>query len=283
MKKVVYFSLFIPTIDNSNYCSMLYHALETLEPFYKNQYDVVVMYSIPGVDLNEYLHLDDFNLIKDFPWVKFIQSDYHHTHSDIYMHKWYNLKKVFDLNYDTVFYLDCDIIFNQDPNFIFDKYNNNAAWMLLEGNDTPVCKFLGYPGAPSGQLVIHRTAFAKCKNLYEKILLKQQELVSRAYSEMSTIEAGWFKNLSEQYAAQAAIIDCGVEIRALSVDDVCFGINAFAIKFIDGIMDVTIGPSVITHYFGKNDYIFVPDKLKTTSMYEKISKINPDTFFNTIY
>ena len=81
MKKSVYFSLFIPTIENSNYYSMLYHALETLQLVYKNQYDVVVFYSVPGTALDNHVHLNSFNLVKDFPWVKFIQSDYHVNHS----------------------------------------------------------------------------------------------------------------------------------------------------------------------------------------------------------
>lgn len=283
MKNVVYFSLFIPTIENPNYYSMLYHALETLQPFYKNQYDVVVFYSTPDADLKSYIHLNSFNLITDFPWVKFIESDYHTFSSNIYMHKWYNLEKVFDLGYDRVFYLDCDIVFNKDPAYMFERYNDKTAWALYEGNDTLIYKFLGYPGVPSGQLIISRTLFEKCDNLYERVLLKQTELIERAQSELTETQAKWFVTLSEQYSAQAVMLDSDILIRPLSMFDVNFGVSAFEIELNDQVPIVKNGNSAITHYFGKNDYIFVPDKLKTPSMRFRSSNINPDTFFKTIY
>ena len=283
MKKAVYFSLFIPTIENSNYYSMLYHALETLQLVYKNQYDVVVFYSVPGTALDNHIHLNSFNLVKDFPWVKFIQSDYHVNHSNIYMHKWYNLEKVFDLNYDKVFYLDCDVVFNKDPSYMFDRYHDNSMWALIEGHDTLVYKFLNRPGVPSGQFIISKKLFDKCNNLHDRILLKQKVLIEQAYVALTKIEAEWFSNLSEQYAAQLVIQDSGVNIHALSIADVCFGVSAFTVKLINNFPVVSVGENAITHYFGKNDYIFVPDRLKTPDMHQKISDIDPAVFFNILY
>ena len=283
MKKAIYFSLFIPTIENSNYYSMLYHALETLQLVYKNQYDVVVFYSTPGTALDNHVHLNSFNLVNDFPWVKFIQSDYHVNHSNIYMHKWYNLEKVFDLGYDRVFYLDCDVVFNKDPSYMFNRYHDNSMWALIEGTDTLVYKFLNCPGVPSGQFIISKKLFDKCNNLHDCILLKQNALIAQAYVALTKTEADWFSHYSEQYAAQKVIQDSGINIQSLSLADVCFGVSAFTVKLINNIPVVSVGENTITHYFGKNDYIFVPDKLKTPDMHQKISSINPAVFFNILY
>ena len=115
---------------------MLCYALETLENYKTDKFDVVVFYTIPDINLKKHKFLGNYKIQKRFPWVKFLQSKY--EDKDIHLHKWFNLKDVFALGYNNVFYLDCDIIFSKEKNFkillkciiilffdlIFHLYNN---------------------------------------------------------------------------------------------------------------------------------------------------------------
>lgn len=84
------------------YYSQLYYALETINNHCDGKFDIVVYYTLSEHcnDLYNYKHLNGGILVKDFPNVKFIQSDYDlqynfildhnkiRTH-DPYMGKWY--------------------------------------------------------------------------------------------------------------------------------------------------------------------------------------------------
>ena len=72
-KKVLFYSIYITDEKGLDYYSMLYYSLESLVKQKTGNFDIVVFYRSIIFDINEYMFLDQYNLIKDFPAVKFIE------------------------------------------------------------------------------------------------------------------------------------------------------------------------------------------------------------------
>ena len=263
----MYFSLYCKDKDNVEYYSMLYYALETLEQFQPLSFDVVVFYSMPGVNFKQYKHLKKQKIQKRFPWVKFVKSKYYDT--DIHLHKWFNLPYVFDLGYTKVFYLDCDIVFLKDPNSIFSKYNETGIYQLVEGGNTPVSKILGKPGAASGQWVINKKTFDKTFNLYNFILKNKQELIEKSKVVLDRKTAIWFCTVVEQYAAQVTLNKQNIITRNFEIEDVnwheIFTYTNGEIKYSDKCK--------IAHYLGCNAHLTLPEDLLTDNLKQKKMKV----------
>ena len=62
---------------DASYYAMLYTALSSLKPYQNDSFDVVVMYTCldKEFDINTYVYNDKYNIVKDFPFVSFIESD----------------------------------------------------------------------------------------------------------------------------------------------------------------------------------------------------------------
>ena len=96
-KNVIYFSLLIPKNNDASYYAMLYTTLSSLKPYQNDSFDVVVMYTCldKKFDINTYVYNNKYNIVKDFPFVSFIESDYKKT--DVHMHRWHNFSRIFKM------------------------------------------------------------------------------------------------------------------------------------------------------------------------------------------
>lgn len=270
MKNVMYFSLFCKDKNSVEYYSMLYYALKTLEKYRPLSFDVVVFYSMPGVNFKKYKHLETQKIQKKFPWVRFIKSEYLDT--DVHLHKWFNLPYVFNLGYEKVFYLDCDVVFLKDPNSIFEKYNEMGIYHMTEGLDSPVAKVLGYAGAASGQWIINKKTFSKTWNLYNYILINRQKLLEKSKVVLNREEAIWFATLVEQYAAQVTLKNQGIKSRQMDDSDVnwhkIFTYSSNGIKYTNNV--------IIAHYLGCNAHLVLPNNLLTKKLKQERMKVDKE-------
>jgi len=280
-KNVIYFSLLLPSIEENphgiGYYAMLHTALSSLKPYQNDSFDVVVMYTCldESFDMETYVHNDKYNIVKDFPFVSFIESDYKGT--DVFMHRWHNFSRIFEMGYDVAFYLDCDVIFFESPMFHFEKYlEENVVWALFESNFTECHKVLGRAGIASGQMILPRSVFSKLKpNLHDRIMSTRKTLEKKAHKVLSKGDAERFCSLSEQYGAFETLLNENVNIKNLDVYDIIFiGGNAKRLLYNDwiqlknehGIISVDKYSTKIFHYLGPNAFIFVPGGLHTPEM-----------------
>lgn len=247
---------------------MLWHSLSGLEKHRGDGYDVVVVYSSPSVDLHEYQHLGEFNLVRDYPKVKFIVSDYHDHDTDRYLHKWYNFDRVFDLGYDQVLFMDCDMLYQDDPKFMFEKcHQSDKIYALFEGENPQFFEVLGRLGMSSGQIMMWRDTWRSLDGFYQALKQKQHDLCARAREKLDAPAAEWFRSLSEQYSAQMVFLDHGLEIESMDQGDICYGVGTFEIEVMGGEpCPVRIQPRIL-HYISKNDWLFVPKWLWTENMH----------------
>ena len=223
-KNVIYFSLLIPKNNNISYYTMLYTALSSLKPYQNDSFDVVVMYTCldKEFDINTYVHNDKYNIVKDFPFVSFIESDYKET--DVFMHRYHNFSRIFEMGYDVAFYLDCDVVFFESPMFHFKKYSEkNVMYAKYEG-DFPLWKnVLGREGITSGQMILPRSVFSELKpNLHDRIMKTRKKLERKARKVLRKNDAEWFCSLSEQYGAFETLQNENVIIKNLEHEDITF-------------------------------------------------------------
>lgn len=264
--RAIYYSVHFKDESSLDYYGMLYYSLETLMKHYDGTVDIVVIWSAyEGFNIDDYAYLDSFNAVKDFPAVKFIKSDY--SDVDVYMHRWYNFKKVFELGYDKVFYLDTDVIFFDNPAPIIDSYGDGFN-LLFEGHDDTVYKVLGRNGAASGQIIVDSQVFSTVKDvLYSGIVEKKKYLVERARKLLSNSgNYDWFCGLSEQYAALMYILDNNIKYGYLNTVDVSFGKECYSFKVVgNNIEFIDVSPKIL-HYFGRCAYFILPERLRTVKM-----------------
>jgi len=275
VSKALYFSLYCKDKNNVDYYSMLYHALQTLEKHAPFDFEVVVFYSTPKFNFHTYNHLGKFNLVKDFPWVNFYPSEFIKYSKDAQMHKWFNLKYVFQLGYERVFYLDCDVIFSKDPSHIFDEYPKTfGIYHMLEGLDTPIAKVLGQAGAASGQWIIDNDTFQMANNLlnnlFDSIVIKRIELRKIAYKILDKKTADWYCTVDEQYAAQMTLKDKGIPSIAMHADAVNWH-DVFEVNIKDKDIEfIDLNNTRVLHYLGHNGYLAVPKYLHTLPMQNRL-------------
>lgn len=180
MKRALYFSTYFNPIQDNRHYVMLYYALETLSAFHPFDFDVVVFCATPGKnDIAEYNHKGLYNIVRDFPWVKFYNSDYFerfgYEQDAHFMHKWYHLKSVFDLGYEQVFYSDADVIFMKNPTFLFDVYDSETCLYMPKVSDKHAFKLIedvyrysadDRYGRSSSNWILHKKVFDTLPETY---------------------------------------------------------------------------------------------------------------------
>ena len=162
-KNALMFNLHVENKNSMHYYSMLYYALETLEKFYDETFDVVVHHKTKNFEFEKEFHLGVYNIYRQFLFPVYIESTY--PDQDGWMSKWYALQKTFELEYEKVFMIDNDIIFYGNPSYMFQKYGNkNVAHIGADGGYE---KILERVGIASGNEIIHRKAIHSLDYLNE--------------------------------------------------------------------------------------------------------------------
>ena len=282
-KNVIYFSLLIPKNNNISYYTMLYTALSSLKPYQNDSFDVVVMYTCldKKFDINTYVYNDKYNIVKDFPFVSFIESDYKET--DVFMHRYHNFSRIFEMGYDVAFYLDCDVVFFESPMFHFKKYSEkNVMYAKYEGNFPLWKNVLGREGITSGQMILPRSVFSELKpNIHDRIMKTRKKIERKASKVLRKDDTKWFCSLSEQFGAFETLQNENVIIKNLEHEDITFiggGAEAlFCNEWIQlknerGIISVDKCNTKIFHYLGPNAFVFVPGGLHTPEMEKKYNE-----------
>lgn len=225
--------MFVQNIGNLRYYCMVYNAMQSIESIYNGKYDLVVFYD-KSIDIDKFYLNDEYNIKKDFPFVKFIKSDYDTKYSlnrvrpykhDGYMSKWYHLQKVIEMGYDHVMFLDCDTVFIKDPSELFDKYDGNNLWTLSCTDRVHDMLFPDIPNMNSGQFIL-KTDKIKKKNLYKRIYSKRM-LMSRIAKEklydkgkITDIDLSGYEYFNEQYCGQMVIMEDNIEYKELNAVEV---------------------------------------------------------------
>ena len=100
-KNALMFNLHVEDKNSMHYYSMLYYALETLEKFYDETFDVIVHYKTKNFEFEKEFHLGVYNIYRQFLFPIYIESTY--PDQDGWMAKWYALQKTFELGYEKVY------------------------------------------------------------------------------------------------------------------------------------------------------------------------------------
>jgi hypothetical protein len=262
-------ALYIPLSINQNnmaYYAMLHYSLKTLHQYYNNEFDVIISVSSSDFDIweEDYMGL---NLVKDFPNVKFFKSNYHAVQefsTDPFIHKWYDLDKVFDRGYNLVFCFDCDTIFYTNIDYFFTKYDDGNLWALFEGPSETLFKVLNRNGMAGGQIMFPKHIFEKIPNFSQNVVNKQRELVKLAYEILDEKDARWFEEYSEQYSVQAVFVENGFIPNGLSCNDVCFGRHLYDVEYLDDDVMIKLNTKISTiHYCGPLNWLFLPKEYLT--------------------
>lgn len=224
----ILFSLYHKSSSNGEYISFLHYALTTLYNHNKNpSFDIVVYMTSDIKDFSfNFAHLKQFNLIKDFPNVRFEYSDY--ALADGYMAKWYHLEKAFNLGYSKILYLDCDVIFLKDPSYLFDKYSDDKFWCLYEVSTPITERILGCAGMNSGHFLMNRTLFRKVYKFFNSVTLKRISLTEQAVQllragEIEQQELDSFSFFNEQYCAQMVLKDFNIDFEQFDRKEIDWG------------------------------------------------------------
>ncbi len=243
---------------------MLHHSLSTLtKQSTKLSFDVVVFMCCDdkNFDLLNYNHLDNFNLVKDFPNVKFFKSDYDET--DAWMSKWYHMQKTFEIGYEKVFYIDCDTIFFDNPSPLF-ELESGSMYCLLEVSSHVNDLILKQKGINSGHIVLDRKVYEKIFNFFPSLKIKRQQLIDQAKDlyELGIINKQEFQHFtyfSEQYCAQMCMKDNDIELKLLDSHQINWGGSDRTIEYDHhGPVKIYPRPGIVLHYTTAGAHMYLP-------------------------
>lgn len=152
-------------------------------------------------------------------------------------------------------------------------YVGDGIFICHEGPGMETSLVLGRPGTASGQWIIDSKTFNTTNNLFECIISKRKELLNKAYEILPKNCADWFASLSEQYAAQMALVDQNIKFNFLHGFDVNWGDNTYKVQVDNGAVKFTdLQTSTILHYLGCNAHLALPEDLLTENMRIKLKK-----------
>ena len=272
--KVLFYSIYIADTLGLDYYSMLYYSLETLMQHKKSDFDVVVFYQITLFDIHEYKFLDQYNLINDFPTVKFIELPKVECPVP-FLSKWAAIENSLKLDYTQFYYVDCDVMFITDPGYQFDKYGGDKVWAIFEGTTNHVIMLLGVEnGQSSGQFIYSKTAMSRIPEIYKKVDIAYKQLWKDwdRFIEIHPMDHHvWVRSLLEQYAAQRVFIEAFLDVDRMSIIDIRYGIYTCDATFKDGEITISNIITSIIHYTRNNAPLFIPNRLRTPLLQRKFN------------
>lgn len=260
---------------------MLHYSLYTLFGVIgKNpSYDIVVFLKSSDNSYSfDSIHLDKFNLKKDFPNVIFVESDY--DKKDAYMSKWYHFQKTFEMGYEKVFYFDVDTVFFKDPDFLFEKYSDDYFWCLFEGMNSFTKKLLGHRGINSGHFLMHKKLFDKVPNFFETITEKRIQLsnLAKDYFKKDIInkkEENSFNYFNEQYCLQETLNDLKIPLEEIDRVDMNWGHDIVeVIRENDDVVGYKNKTYTVWHYTTFYSYLILPKRYFTSYIKMKYENSN---------
>ena len=276
-KHAIIFSLYHYSTSGGEFITFLHNCLTTLFNVIDSNpsFDVVAFLKSNDDTFSfDFEHLNQFNIVKDFPNLKIVNSDY--PYSDAYMSKWYHFQKAFQMGYEKVFYFDCDIIFFKNPDFLFEKYKDDYFWCLYADINPYTKAILGYPGISSGQFLMSKTLFNKIPDFFNTLTKKRVELTNKAnkYFEEGLISASdrnSFNYFNEQYCAQEVFHDFKIPIKEIDRYDMNWGYDI--VPVIRDKEDDVIGYGdnhyTMWHYTSFHSYLILPKKYFTPYLEKK--------------
>jgi len=195
-KNSIFFGLYIFDQRSKCYYSILYHALKSLSNSVSSilsaNFDVVVYYCVhPDVEFDILSHeVNENNLFKDFPNVKFVNYTFSHDPNkhpnDKFLFKWSALDHFFEnFNYNVSLVLDSDVHFFDDPSTFFDNYNDPHSIFGIYESTPPEIKSglnLSHDCYNGGQFYLSRECYNQLKPLCSNISSISKAFCSQAKS-----------------------------------------------------------------------------------------------------
>lgn len=212
---------------------MLYWSLKTLSQFYQNQFDVIVFYDsdIENFKL-ENIHINNYNMMNDFAFVKFIKLDYVNYHRNEqepfrielipWMFKWFCLEEIFNLKYENILFLDVDTVFYKNPIEVFNSLNKNKKSGCAYVNNGVYTELLSKRnirnglGINSGQFYLSNVFIPNFYNLYYKFRLELYKDCVKTFD----------KHFSEQWAGLMVFSKHKLNIQTLPLNLIKRGVSA---------------------------------------------------------
>jgi hypothetical protein len=210
---------------------MLYYALSTLFKYYDNSFDIVIFQSMPdNFDFDKYQYMSKYSIKNDFNNLHIYESDYKSKYSYDYneksnspwMSKWYNLYKVYQMQYKKVLMIDCDIIFFKNPAYIFDKYDSQYVWVLGCMDTIFSTIYKDKKSIMSGQILIDFDNIKLPDDFYELCVserLLQQNMANNLADKFTQQELKNFNFFNEQYSAQIVLEKLGASYNYFMPED----------------------------------------------------------------
>lgn len=282
------------------YYSQLYYSLETLTKYYTGGFDVVVYYvttdNIPN--LNSYEHLGKFNLIRDFPEVKFIRSTYDKDHDvidqekniirthDQWMGKWYHLRELYRLGYKKIFILDVDTIFFGNILDFFESHKKtNDAFCKFVYDKIAEEMCFAFKPMNGGQLLFDADLMRSWDSFYDKAIDARITMAKRAEymcfkGTISENEKNSFFFFNEQFSPQQIFFENGANFTEIPNDILACHYNSnvavnsgkelfsqqkvydIKINFKEDENEYLNVKTKIIHYFTCNSSLYLPKKLR---------------------
>lgn len=288
----ILYSLYLKENSTKEHYSFLHYSLSTLYRFISDRpsFEVIVFICIEeeNFSIATYKHLDRFNLLHDFPQVKFVVDGYYKKYKDSkdpYMAKWYHIERGFQRGYEKILFLDCDTMFFKDPNYFFEKYSSKYAWVIYEAMAPHTQKVLKTRGINSGQILLHKSMFDKFEDFFENLLKTREEINNVAKNMekeglLTSKELSAFCFFSEQYGPQVALLKKGVLLKELDYEDIMYGdpynniYNVFRNFENDTVDVIRIKNEIngILHYTSGAGHTILPFKYHTTFLQERYQR-----------
>lgn len=217
-KNAIVFTLQANSPKSMHYYAMAHYALETLQPFYTGDYDIIFYHDVSGFDFDNDKYNSEYNIKNDFPWVEYIKSPYKELYSipdvyargaihDAYMCKWYHLQETFKRGYDKLFMLDLDVTFIRDPGYFFEKYDDPTSFRC---DDEIIRLLLKKCGWSSAHIIVKKEHIGEIDTFYDRVAIQRKILYNRSKllwdtGKISQFEHENFCFFSEQYSGQLII------------------------------------------------------------------------------
>lgn len=290
------------------YYLQLYNALKSLEEYYSGKYDIIIYYHFYDDLMKDksYKYLDQYNILNDFNFVKFIESDYNRNYDVVdysclentiksphtpYMSKWYHLESTLHLQYDKILFLDCDVHFFDDIADIF-ELESNKKFYTLYGRPCKILKILYGDNdrrwINSGQFLVTSEDIDN-KKIYEDIADIRKKLhkygdILRKQDLINDDELLRWKFFNEQYCGQMFFENIGISLtlfdnylvdRAIFTETSSDDILKKYLYYDESTENFVISDlrTKIYHYHYRSTPLFLPKEMRSNDVVERLCKM----------